>query len=171
MGQQVDFPAQEANTGPDTGTIRMQYAALCWQEGEAGVEILLITSRDTGRWVIPKGWPMAGLSPEDAAAREAWEEAGVEGVICPASLGRFGYLKDMATAPAVPCAVAVYAIRVENLATKFPEKAQRRRQWFPPTEAAALVNEPDLAALIHGFTPPHEGRQPPVRAAVPPRRG
>lgn len=149
----------------------MQYAALCWRGAETGVEVLLITSRDTGRWVIPKGWPMSGLAPEEAAAREAWEEAGVKGVVSPVSLGRYGYLKDMATSPAVPCAVAVYGLRVENLASKFPEKAERKRQWFRPDEAASQVREPDLAALIRSFTPPVEGRQPPVTAASARQRG
>ena len=158
MNQQTGITAQGA------GAVRMQSAALCWREGEAGIEVLLITSRDTGRWVIPKGWPMPGRAPEAAAAREAWEEAGVEGRVNPVSLGRYGYLKDIATDVAVPCAVSVYGLRVENLATKFPEKSQRRRQWFPVADAAALVHEPELAALIRGFTPPLTGRQPAVGA-------
>lgn len=167
MGRKDDIAAQ----GADTGEVRLQYAALCWREGASGVEVLLITSRDTGRWVIPKGWPMQGLSPENAAAREAWEEAGVEGVVSPVSLGRFGYLKEMAANPAVPCAVAVYGLRVENLARKFPEKAERKRQWFRPDEAATLVREPELASLIQGFSPPHESRQPPARATGSRRQG
>ncbi len=124
MGRKDQLAAQSA----DAGGVRLQYAALCWRESDAGVEVLLITSRDTGRWVIPKGWPMQGLSPEDAAAREAWEEAGVEGVVSPVSLGRFGYLKEMAANPSIPCAVAVYGLQVKNLAGKFPEKAERKRQ-------------------------------------------
>jgi 8-oxo-dGTP pyrophosphatase MutT (NUDIX family) len=169
MGETMGRKDEVAAQGADTGAVRLQYAALCWREGAAGVEVLLITSRDTGRWVIPKGWPMTGLSPEDAAAREAWEEAGVEGVVSPVSLGRFGYLKEMAANPAVPCAVAVFGLRVENLASKFPEKAVRKRQWFRPNEAATLVREPDLAALIQGFAPPVQGRQPPVTGANPQR--
>lgn len=160
MNQQSGMAAHWA----DAKSARMQYAALCWREGNAGVEVLLITSRDTGRWVIPKGWPMAGLTPEHSAAREAWEEAGVAGVVNPVSLGRYGYLKDLAEDGAVPCAVAVFGLRVETLADKFPEKSQRQRQWFPQTEAATLVHEPDLAALIQRFSPPAKGRKPPVRA-------
>ncbi len=159
MGVIMGRREEVAAPGADTDAVRMQYAALCWREGEAGVEVLLITSRDTGRWVIPKGWPMTGLSPEDAAAREAWEEAGVEGVVSPISLGSFGYLKEMAANPAVPCAVAVFGLQVENLASKFPERAERKRQWFRPDEAATLVREPDLAALIEGFAPTAEGRR------------
>lgn len=150
----------------DTAATRLQYAALCWREGEAGHEVLLITSRDTGRWVIPKGWPIAGLSPEEAAAREAWEEAGVTGVVSPVDLGRYGYLKDMANETAVPCAVSVYTLEVRNLTKKFPERAERRRQWFGPEEAASLVREPDLAAMIRGFAPLQADGQPPIKAAA-----
>ena len=135
---------------------------MCWRKGEAGVEILLITSRDTGRWVIPKGWPMAGLSPEAAAAQEAWEEAGVEGVMNPVSLGRYGYHKALAGDVSVPCAVAVYGMRVQRLADKFPEMKERRREWFAPEIAAGLVNEPELARMIQGFIPPREGRPAPI---------
>lgn len=167
MGHQSGFEAP----GAEGAAVRLQYAALCWREGEAGVEVLLITSRDTGRWVIPKGWPMAGLAPEMAAAREAWEEAGAEGAVSPISLGRYGYLKDMATSPAVPCAVSVFGLRVEKLAKKFPERGERLRHWFSPKDAATLVQEPDLGELIRSFTPPVEGRLPPVMAASVQRRG
>lgn len=141
---------------------RMQYGALCWREAEAGLEILLITSRDTGRWIIPKGWPMVGLAPEAAAAQEAWEEAGVEGSVNPLCLGRYGYQKCLSDSAQVPCAVAVYGLRVHKLAEKFPEVKERTRRWFRPEEAAELVAEPDLARLIAGFAPPPSGRPAPI---------
>ena len=141
---------------------RMQYGALCWRLGDGGVEVLLITSRDTGRWVIPKGWPMLGLAPESAAAQEAWEEAGVEGVTNPVCLGRYGYHKVLGPTAEVPCAVAVYGLRVVHLADRFPEVKERRRQWFAQAEAAGLVQEPDLARLIAGFVPPRSGRPAPI---------
>lgn len=159
MGWQDKIAAPVADGGAGA---KIQYAALCWRKGEAGVEILLITSRDTGRWVIPKGWPMAGLSPEAAAAQEAWEEAGVEGVMNPVSLGRYGYHKALAGDVSVPCAVAVYGMRVQRLADKFPEMKERRREWFAPEIAAGLVNEPELARMIQGFIPPREGRPAPI---------
>ena len=147
----------------DAKGVRLQYAALCWRMGQAGVEILLITSRDTGRWVIPKGWPMAGLAPEQAAAREAWEEAGVRGQSNPICLGRFGYHKALSPSAQVPCAVAVYGLQVDSMARKFPERAERRREWFPADQAAALVREPDLARLIASFSPPPSaGRAEPI---------
>lgn len=158
MGWQDKIAAQSADV---TGT-RMQYGALCWRLGDAGVEVLLITSRDTGRWVIPKGWPMSGLAPEAAAAQEAWEEAGVQGVMSPVCLGRYGYQKCLSVSAQVPCAVAVYGMRVERMADKFPEAKERKRQWFRPDTAAAQVQEPDLASLIAGFVPPREGRSAPI---------
>jgi 8-oxo-dGTP pyrophosphatase MutT (NUDIX family) len=120
-------------------------------------EILLITSRDTGRWVIPKGWPMADLCPADAAAREAWEEAGVEGRAGDA-LGFFAYRKGLPGQVAVPCVVEVFAMRVDRLADRYPEKGQRRRKWFSPEKAAKKVDEPGLRALILGFAPAPEDR-------------
>jgi 8-oxo-dGTP pyrophosphatase MutT (NUDIX family) len=159
MGWQDKIAAQAAKNG--TGA-RIQYAALCWRNGASGLEILMITSRDTGRWVVPKGWPMAGLAPEAAAAQEAWEEAGVEGVVNPVSLGRFGYHKSLAEDATVPCAVAVYGLRVVRLVDDFPEAKERTRKWFDPAEAASLVHEPDLARLIAEFVPPCDGRPAPI---------
>ena len=159
MGKRDRIVAQGAEA-PEG--VRMQYGALCWRDGTAGTEILLITSRDTGRWIIPKGWPMPGLAPEATAAQEAWEEAGVEGVTNPVCVGRYGYHKCLTESAQVPCAVAVYGLRVVHQADKFPEAKERHRQWFAQAEAAALVQEPDLAALIAGFVPPPEGRRAPI---------
>ena len=158
MGWQEKIAAQGA--GVD-GT-RMQYGALCWRPGEDGPEILLITSRDTGRWVIPKGWPMPGQSPEAAAAQEAWEEAGVSGVMNPLCVGRFGYQKCLSLTSSVPCAVAVFGMRVDKLAKTFPEMKERRRKWFSQQEASTLVAEPELAVIIAGFLPPIAGRAAPI---------
>lgn len=160
MGWQDKFTAQ----GADAGGTRMQYGALCWRTAESGIEVLLITSRDTGRWVIPKGWPMPGLSPEAAAAQEAWEEAGVQGTINPLCIGRYGYRKCLSGDASIPCAVAVYGLRVHDLAKSFPEAKERRRKWFPLGEAATLVAEPELATIIAQFLPPLQGRPGPIAA-------
>lgn len=133
---------------------RTQFGALCWRMHRGKVEVLLITSRDTGRWVIPKGWPMAGLTPEAAAAREAWEEAGVEGAVDATCSGHFTYQKVMSETDAVQCAVAVYGLRVARLVAKFPERDQRRRKWFTVAKAARKVWEPELRSLMRGFVPP-----------------
>jgi 8-oxo-dGTP pyrophosphatase MutT (NUDIX family) len=159
MGWQDKVAAQDADRA---GGARMQYGALCWRDGASGVEVLLITSRDTGRWIIPKGWPMSGLAPEATAAQEAWEEAGVAGLVSPLCVGRYGYQKCLTPEAQVPCAVAVYGLQVLSLADSFPEAAERRRQWFPLGTAATLVNEPDLGRLIGTFLPPATGRQAPI---------
>lgn len=136
----------------DDGEARTQFGAICWREGPSGAEVLLITSRDTGRWVIPKGWPIDGLPPEGSAAREAWEEAGVTGRADPQCIGLYSYdkLLGKAAAPkgALPCVVAVYALKVEKLARSFPEAGQRRRKWFRARKAATKVAEPELQALL-----------------------
>lgn len=160
MGWQDKIAAQ----GVDAGGAKLQYGALCWRRGETGIEVLLITSRDTGRWVIPKGWPMPGLSPEAAAAQEAWEEAGVSGAMNPLCIGRYGYQKCVTLNSTVPCAVAVYGLRVDKLAKTFPEMKERQRKWFPLDEAATLVAEPDLSMIISAFLPPIAGRAAPIAA-------
>jgi 8-oxo-dGTP pyrophosphatase MutT (NUDIX family) len=161
MGRQDFFMARGAK-GPSGAQI--QYGALCWRLRKDKVEVLLITSRDTGRWVIPKGWPMAGLAPESAAAQEAWEEAGVRGQTNPVCLGRFGYLKCVTPDVSVPCAVAVYGLRVDDLADSFPEAKERSRKWFSLEEASENVDEPELGRLMRGFVPPRQGRASPVAA-------
>lgn len=127
---------------------RSQYGALCWRMHRGHVEVLLITSRDTGRWVIPKGWPIDGLHPAASAAREAWEEAGVLGEPAAQALGLYTYDKILKTEAALPCAVAVFPLRVEELAAKFPERKERRRKWFAAAKAAKKVAEPELRALF-----------------------
>lgn len=135
----------------EPGAERRQYAALCWRMHGSRPEVLLITSRDTGRWVVPKGWPMAGRSPADAAAREAWEEAGVEGTAEAERIGTFFYDKVMPDAPSLPCVVELFSLRVERLTDRYPERRQRRRKWFSTEKAARKVAEPELQALILNF--------------------
>lgn len=141
--------AQDMLLPPDVGVeCRKQCAALCWRMHRGKVEVLLITSRDTGRWVIPKGWPMDGLTEAEAAAREAWEEAGVEGEIAADGLGNYGYGKVLTTKLVVDCLVQVYGLRVARLKDKFPERKERRRKWFGVEKAARKVAEPELRALL-----------------------
>ena len=115
------------------------------------VEILLVTSRDTGRWVIPKGGLMDGLTVWDAAAQEAYEEAGVVGVVAQTPLGTYDYLKFLKSGEGVPCRVTVYPMAVTQRLKNWPERDQRRSQWFRWKQAAEAVHEPDLSALIRAF--------------------
>lgn len=142
------------------GVPHVQYGALCYRMQDGRPEILLITSRDSGRWVIPKGWPIPGLSPAASAAREAFEEAGVEGQPATASLGHYDYLKTMPQKKALPCRVDVFPVAVERLAARFPEKGQRRLRWFRPGKAATRVAEPGLRELLATFDPGTEGAGP-----------
>jgi 8-oxo-dGTP pyrophosphatase MutT (NUDIX family) len=130
----------------------VQYAALPYR-GDQDVEILLLTSRDTGRWVLPKGWPMRGRKPRDAARREALEEAGVEGRVGKHPIGSFHYLKHLADGASVTCKVIVYPLAVERQRRRWLEQDQRKVGWFSPKEAALVVHEPELAALLASFVP------------------
>ncbi|PJF11193.1 NUDIX hydrolase [Pseudorhodobacter sp. MZDSW-24AT] len=129
-----------------------QIAALCWRMHRGRVQVLLITSRDTGRWIVPKGWPMVGKTAAEAAATEAWEEAGVQGALeTDEPIGRYGYDKQRAAKAPLPCDVSVYALRVSALAEKFPERKERRRKWFDARKAARKVAEPELRSLLAGL--------------------
>ena len=119
----------------------------------ADVQVLLVTSRDTGRWVIPKGWPIAGLTPQASAAREAWEEAGVEGVIADEPAGLYAYDKVMTPAFPIHCIVSVYPLHVAVLRRRYPEAAERQRKWFSLQKAARKVIEPELQQILHRFAP------------------
>lgn len=131
---------------------RRQYAALCYRETSSGdVEILLLTSRDTGRWVIPKGWPMGDKPGYDVARQEALEEAGVTGDAGVLPLGAYSYQKRMQDDFAVLCSVEVYPLRITGAVGAFKEKGKRRMAWVTPEEAANRVSEPDLKALIERF--------------------
>lgn len=130
---------------------RSQFGALCWRMHRGRAEVLLITSRDTGRWVIPKGWPIEGKTPAQSAAQEAWEEAGVTGAPAAEALGLYAYAKTRKTKEALPCVVTVYPLRVEGLAARFPERKERRRRWFGAERAARLVAEPELRALLQAI--------------------
>jgi 8-oxo-dGTP pyrophosphatase MutT (NUDIX family) len=131
---------------------RAQYAALPYRIGAGDdLEILLVTSRETGRWVIPKGWPMKGRTRREAAAIEAIEEAGVEGRMIRKAVGAYDYLKVLRSGDSQRCRVTVYAVEVTIQHETWREQDQRSSQWFVWDVAAAAVNEPGLARLIRKF--------------------
>ena len=134
------------------GTYRVQYAALPYrlrQDGE--VQLRLVTSRETRRWVIPKGWPMKGTPPHKAAAREAYEEAGLLGSISSTPIGIYRYDKRLSATRSVLCEVMVFPMKVKRYLKKWPERAQRVGFWFSIETAASVVQEPELASLILEF--------------------
>jgi 8-oxo-dGTP pyrophosphatase MutT (NUDIX family) len=127
-----------------------QYAAMPWRTHN-GLEILLASSRDTRRWIIPKGWPMKGRKPYATAAVEADQEAGLLGKIEKSKLGSYHYEKRLRNGAVLLCRVDVFPLQVVRQRKRWPEKDQRVTEWFTPAEAAELVREPELSVLIKAF--------------------
>ncbi len=132
---------------------RRQCAAIPIRHDPDGqLRVLLVTSRETHRWVVPKGWTAEKLTLPQAAAREAFEEAGVVGRINgKAPLGSYCYEMRLASGRIVQCKVAVFLLHIEQQLESWPEKDQRELKWATPAEASELVEEPELAALLLGL--------------------
>jgi 8-oxo-dGTP pyrophosphatase MutT (NUDIX family) len=126
----------------------VQYAALPWRRKKSETEVMLITSRDTGRWIVPKGWPMKRKAPHAAAAREALEEAGVVGQIGKEAIGSFSYRKLLKQGRAIDCEVEVFPLEVTRQRKTWPEKGKRKVQWLSISDASKAVQEPILGAII-----------------------
>jgi len=133
--------------------LRTQFAALCFRMRRDKPEVLLVTSRRSKRWIVPKGWPMDGKTPVESAEIEAWEEAGVRGRMYSRCLGLYHYRKSVGEDDNLPCVAMLYAMKVRECAPDFPEAGQRKRKWLRPKKAAALVDEPELAEMIRRFKP------------------
>jgi 8-oxo-dGTP pyrophosphatase MutT (NUDIX family) len=130
-------------------TRRIQFAALPYRRTDGShTEVMLVTSRDTLRWVIPKGWPQRGKAPCDSAAREAFEEAGVVGAVARRSAGTYRYDKRLKNGDVVVCEVHVFPLEVTRQSKRWPEKEQREFKWLPLKEAAEVVQEPKLGEII-----------------------
>lgn len=141
---------------PEAVLIR-QIAALPYRiEPDGSARIMLITSRGTRRWVVPKGNPIKGLDPHRAAAHEAYEEAGVSGTPCPTAIGRFRYAKRLKDGRVRDAQVDVFPLAFVTQAEEWPEQDERTTRWFTLPEAAAAVAEPELKAIIAGFRAPEQ---------------
>ena len=137
------------------GTTIRQIAALPYQiEPDGRARVMLITSRETKRWVIPKGNLIEGLDWHQAAAHEAYEEAGVVGIPCPTAIGEYHYSKRRKNNTTRDVAVAVFPLAFTEQLDEWPEQDERETRWFGLAEAARSIAEPDLAALIAGFRAP-----------------
>jgi 8-oxo-dGTP pyrophosphatase MutT (NUDIX family) len=139
--------------GAKKSDVRAQFAALCYRVVKDKVQVLVISSRGTGRWILPKGWPMDGKTPAEAALQEAWEEAGVIGKVVSAPLGLYSYQKVQDHAHDFPCIAVVYAVKVKSLSKDFPEAGERRVKWVGRKKAAKLVDEPELSQILRDFDP------------------
>lgn len=126
-----------------------QYGVMPWRRSrQGGVEVLMITSRERGRWLFPKGWPMDGKSPLEAASQEAFEEAGVFGDVNPYPIGSYDYVKIMKNGAEADCTVQMFALAVRGTLTHWPERHQRKRRWHRIDEAAAAASDRDLSLLL-----------------------
>jgi 8-oxo-dGTP pyrophosphatase MutT (NUDIX family) len=132
---------------------RRQVAALPYVKQKDGLHVLLVTSRETGRLVLPKGWTEKGMKDAAAAAQEAFEEAGVKGSVSAKPIGTYNYTKIIGPGFALACSVDVFPLQVKKHLKDWPEKPQRERFWFTPSEAALRVAEPALADILRRFKP------------------
>ena len=140
---------RESKAVPESIEFAQQLAALPWRRGTGGtIEVLMVTSRISRHWLIPKGWPIADKSPGESARQEAYEEAGILGVLSRNPLGNYNYLKRLKDGSSIACTVAVYGLEVRELLDTWPEKKQRERRWFKPQDAATAVVETGLAQFL-----------------------
>lgn len=130
-----------------------QVGAICYRKSSGRLRILLVTSLTTRRWVIPKGWPMEDHSLSEAAAIEAFQEAGVAGVVSESSVGHYKYVKDRDRKNETRCRVHVFPLEVTRVFNHFDEKGRRRRKWVSVKEARRRVREPGLKRILADFDP------------------
>ena len=140
-------------TGVQKTDVRTQFAALCYRVVKGKTRVLLITSREAGRWIVPKGWPMDGKTPVECAHEEAWEEAGVKGHSDGRCIGIFSYSKTTNNNGELPVVAMVFAIEVSEIADNYPEAKERDRIWVSRKKAAKMVDEPELARILRDFDP------------------
>ena len=137
----------------------IQYAALPWRKLGNTLQILLITTRNTRRWIIPKGWPVVGCSPSECAAHEALEEAGIMGHVSMKALGSFHYDKRRKSGDVIRCEVFVFPMEVLHRRRTWAEKTVRETRWCLVEEALMHVSEPELRRLIAKFAKGSRGVQ------------
>jgi len=137
----------------DKRAVRTQFGALCWRQQNDEVQVLLVTTRRSQRWILPKGWPVHDATPAEAALTEAWEEAGVVGKVKTSCLGIFSYCKGLPDDSNLPCVVAVFPVKVKELENDWPEKESRKRKWYSLKQAANLVEDPELSGILRKFDP------------------
>jgi len=129
-----------------------QVAAIPFRLNARGdIEVMLVTSRTTRRFIVPKGWPMKGKSGRKAATIEAKEEAGVLGKTLREPAGTYSYWKRL-TNRFVRVDVIVYLLEVSEELANWQEARQRERAWLAPADAATLIDEPDLSTLVATLT-------------------
>jgi 8-oxo-dGTP pyrophosphatase MutT (NUDIX family) len=142
--------------------IRVQYGVLPYRFTETNsLEVLLVTTRQTRRWIIPKGWPIKGLKPPKSAARESYEEAGIRGTVGAKSIGVFSYEKGIdANGGTVPCEVRVFPMIVKRQLDTWPEAHEREARWFESAKALTAIKDKGLRQLIESFAEKKIAKKP-----------
>ena len=125
-----------------------QFAALPFVERNGETVVMLVTSRETRRWVLPKGWAEKGLTGAELAAKEAFEEAGLMGAVATKRVGFYSYVKRLPDGEEMNCRVDVFPMHVGELLADWPERGQRERRWFTLAQAAMEVEEGELVTLL-----------------------
>jgi 8-oxo-dGTP pyrophosphatase MutT (NUDIX family) len=132
---------------------RVQYAALPYRRsGDSRTQIMLVTTRASGRWVIPKGWPKKHKTPSATAASEAREEAGVVGKVGRDSIGTYSYKKRLKSGAIIACEVRVFPLKVKRQQKRWPERGEREIQWFSRAKAAKAVRSSGLGEIIRSLS-------------------
>lgn len=150
-------PLKRLSEGLKIGWLRrpdlLQVAALCYRPAKEGHEILLITSRGRGNWILPKGWPKKKISSAQTALEEAFEEAGIHGSVREKAIGAYRYTKSTKQGAMLNCVATVYEVAFTEMAKDYPEKGDRKVRWFSPEAAAEAVASPELAKILRDFNP------------------
>jgi 8-oxo-dGTP pyrophosphatase MutT (NUDIX family) len=130
------------------GEILRQAAAIAYRVRKGKIQVLLVTSRDQGRWIIPKGHIDPGTTPIQTAVTEAHEEAGIEGIVNKIPLGLYTYFKRLEAERSRPATVEVYLMHVTRQREAWPEKGQRKLAWMSIKKAVQLIQEPGIIPLL-----------------------
>ena len=134
------------------GRTQAQFAALCWRILDGQTQVCLVTTRGKRRWTLPKGWPMNKQTPAEAAATEAYEEAGLTGRAQDRCLGVYSYLKPGDKSRRQYLAL-VFPVEIEETHDDWPERRDRQREWLPQAQAAARLSPPELRHIVEQFDP------------------
>ncbi len=139
---------------------KKQFAALPFRLHKSELRVMLITTRRKGRWSVPKGSPMRNKEPHLTAALEAYEEAGLVGVVATRALGSFKHRKRKGDRKRT-MNVAVFPMKVHARERWWPEKGEREAIWVSPKTAARLVHKAQLRRLIARFAAQTAREAPP----------
>ncbi|MFL2781297.1 MAG: NUDIX hydrolase [Rhodospirillales bacterium] len=133
------------------GQLVKQVGCLCYKWVDKKLKVLIITSRTTKRWIIPKGWMQPKLGASGSAAVEAWEEAGVLGICDKKKFGDFKNIKILKDGYPLECIVDVFLMKTITQKAEFPEKDERTVKWIDPEDAASFIRNKSLIHLLKNF--------------------